>query len=112
MMELTPFSVFCALHLGITDTDGYSPQDASAVARRFGLGTEGLEAYLEEHRLRRADLESADFNRSSARLDIQVAPEGISRTELARTFFKEIRAAQSAAAFSPEPLSADDAWSG
>jgi hypothetical protein len=108
-MELTPFSVFCALHLGITETDGYAPQDAATVARRFGLDTERLQAYLEEHRIRREDLESADFNSSAALLDIQVAPEGISRTELARTLFEEIRAAQSAEALPVEPLPADDA---
>jgi hypothetical protein len=82
------------------------------VARRFGLATEHLEAYLAEHRLRREDLEAADFNRDSARLDIEVAPEGISRIELARTLFEEIRAAQSTAAAPAEPLSADDVWSG
>jgi hypothetical protein len=111
LTELTPFSIFCAFHLGITETDGYAPQDAASVARRFGLGPEQLEAYLDDHRLRREDLEAADFSRASARLDIQVAPEGISRTELARTFFKEIRAAQAALEAAPDLLPADAIWS-
>ena len=91
LTDLTPFSVFCAFHLGITETDGYARQDETAVARRFGLSTGDLRDYLLQHQLRREDLAAADFNLASARLDIQVAPEGISRTELARTFFTELQ---------------------
>jgi hypothetical protein len=91
LTDLTPFSVFCAFHLGITETDGYARQDETAVARRFGLSTGDLRDYLLQHQLRPEDLAAADFNLASARLDIQVAPEGISRTELARTFFTELQ---------------------
>ena len=91
LTDLTPFSVFCAFHLGITETDGYARQDETAVARRFGLSTGDLRDYLLQHQLRLEDLAAADFNLASARLDIQVAPEGISRTELARTFFTELQ---------------------
>jgi hypothetical protein len=92
LAELTPFSVFCAFHLGITETNGYSPQDESTVARRFRLSPGDLRDYLVQNRLRKEDLVAAEFNLASARLDIQVAPEGISRTELARTFFAELQA--------------------
>ena len=90
LRELSPFSVFCSLYLGITDTDGYKVQGADAVARRFGLDRDGLAGYLAEQRLRRDDLERAQFDLDSARLDIRVAPDGISRTELARTLWKEL----------------------
>ncbi len=89
LREMTPFSVFCVLHLGITDTDGYSRQDLGAVARRFGSTPEDLQDYLRANRLLREDLRAAKFDLASAQLDIQVAPEGISRTELARTLFTE-----------------------
>ncbi|MFQ5515317.1 MAG: hypothetical protein ACE5FG_12900 [Myxococcota bacterium] len=92
LCELSPFSVFCALHLGITDTDGYADPSRSAVCRRFGLDPDQLEAYLVEHGLRPEDLHRAGFDQESARYDIEVAPEGISRVELARTLFEELRA--------------------
>jgi len=92
LTELSPFSVFCALHLGITATDGYAPQTVDSVASRFDLTAESLRSFLERHRLREGDLRSVDFDLASAQLDIQVAPEGISRTELARTLFAELKA--------------------
>jgi hypothetical protein len=91
LCELTPFSIFCALHLGITEQNGYSPQGHEAVARRFSLSREELQAFLEEHALDPGSLQRAGFDAESARLDIQVAPQGISRVELARTLFEEIR---------------------
>jgi hypothetical protein len=90
LRELSPFSVFCCLYLGITDTNGYRAQGAEDVARRFGLDRDGLASYLAEQRLRRDDLERAQFDLESARLDIRVAPDGISRVELARTLWKEL----------------------
>ena len=90
LRELSPFSVFCSLYLGITDTNGYKAQAADAVARHFGLDHDGLAGYLAEQRLRREDLERARFDLESARLDMRVAPDGISRIELARTLWKEL----------------------
>lgn len=107
LLELSPFSVFCALHLGITETDGYAPQSLEAVASRFELSPEGLRAFLETHRLRDPDLRAANFDLASARLDIQVAPEGISRTELARTLFDDLM--QSLPGLAPQNPEAGDA---
>ena len=89
LCELSPFSVFCALYLGVTETDGYSDQGRDSVRRRFSMTAEELEAYLREHGQSSRDLERAEFDVESARFDIQVAPPGISRTELARTLFLE-----------------------
>jgi hypothetical protein len=91
LSELTPFSVFCALYLGITERNGYAHQGREAVARRFSLSRDEFHAFLEEHALDRESLSRAGFDAESARLDIQVAPEGISRVELARTLFEELR---------------------
>jgi hypothetical protein len=92
LTELSPFSVFCALHLGITPTDGYASQTIDSVAGRFGMTPDSLRTFLQRHRLREPDLRAVSFDLASAQLDIQVAPEGISRTELARTLFAELKA--------------------
>lgn len=92
LVELSPFSAFCAVYLGITETDGFQPTGLPGSASRFGLSTAQLEAYLAEQGLRRADLRRVEFDLEGAQLDIRVAPEGISRAELARTMFEELRA--------------------
>ncbi len=90
LCALAPFSVFCALYLGITEDDGFARPEAARVARRFDLSPEQLDQYLSDHGLTAEDLKAADFDLEGARLDIQVAPEGISRVELARTMFEEV----------------------
>ena len=94
LCDLAPFSMFCALHLGITEDEGWARPTPEQVARRFQLSNEELDRYLREHRLTAEDLAAAAFDLESARLDIQVAPEGISRVELARTLFDEVRASR------------------
>jgi hypothetical protein len=91
LLELAPFSVFCALHLGITPEDGWSQPDPGEVARRFGMSRDELDSYLRENSLMVSDLREADFDLDGARLDIQVAPEGISRCELARPMFADVK---------------------
>ncbi|MEE9279049.1 MAG: hypothetical protein V3V67_02630 [Myxococcota bacterium] len=90
LLELSPFSVFCAI-LGITATDGYARQEHTAVARRFAMSDEELHEYLAASGLLEPDLSDGEFDLESARLDMKVAPEGISRIELARTLFDELR---------------------
>jgi hypothetical protein len=94
LCQLGPFAVFCALHLGITERNGFAPQEPTAVARRFQLSTEELELYLREHAIAPDDLAAAGFDREAARFDMQVAPAGISRVELARTLYQELRQAR------------------
>ena len=93
LCELGPFSVFCALYLGITETDGWSQPDRGAVARRFDLTPEELDRFLDEHRLNAHEIEHAGFDLESACLDIRVAPEGVSRLELARTLYTDLQIA-------------------
>ncbi len=92
LLELTPFSVFCAI-LGITETDGYARQEHTSVAKRFGMSDSELREYRDDNGLSESDLKSGEFDLGSARLDMKVAPEGISRMELARTLFEELREA-------------------
>ncbi len=91
LCELAPFSVFCALYLGITEDNGWSEPDPGRVARRFDLSRDDLEAYLRDHKLTEEDLAATDFDFEGARIDIRVAPVGISRVELARTMYSELR---------------------
>lgn len=91
LCELGPFSVFCALYLGLTADEGYAAPDRAEVARRFGLEGDELDRYLAEHGLTSAALRELDFDVASAQLDIRVAPNGVSRLELARTMFEDLR---------------------
>lgn len=91
LLEPTPFAIFCALWLGITATDGFRLEGFDAVSRRFGLTRDALDAFLAEHRLRAQDLRGVGFDVESARLDIRVAPAGISRVELARPMWRDLR---------------------
>lgn len=96
LCELSPFSVFCALYLGIAQDERYAPANADAVRRRFDLSDAEFKDYLETQGLTREDLRSAAFDLESARFDIEVAPQGISRAELARTLFAEFCALRDA----------------
>jgi hypothetical protein len=91
LASATPFAIFCSLWLGITPTDGFRLEGPDAVARRFGLTRDALDGLLAEHGLRAEDLRRAGFDVESARLDIRVAPSGISRVELARPMWRELR---------------------
>ena len=64
------------------------------MGERFRLSPEELTAYLAEHRLDPESVRASGFDLESAQLDIRVAPDGVSRTELARSLFEELRAAQ------------------
>ena len=94
LCTLSPFSAFCAAHLGITATDGFARPSLAAAAERFGMSRDELAAYLEEERLCSGALRAAGFDLPGAVLDMRVAPDGISRTELARTHFEDLRRVQ------------------
>lgn len=90
LVDLTAFSAFCALYLGITENDGFGQQSAGGVARRFDVSEEELFEVLDKQGIGDQAITEADFDLESAQLDIQVAPAGISRTELARTLYAEL----------------------
>jgi len=94
LSELGPFSVFCALYLGITEDDGYREPRLGPVAARFGLSDGELTSWLEAHGLDESAVRGSGFDLEGACLDIEVAPEGISRVELARTLYREFEAAR------------------
>ena len=89
--RLDPFTLFCAYHLGITPDDGYHEPRPDEVARRFGITREELFAKLRDFRIDNESIAATGFDMEGAKLDIRLAPEGISRTETARTLFEQYR---------------------
>lgn len=90
------FKLFCAYHLGITPTDGYHKPHLEEVARRFKLAPKALKSMLVELEIDEESIRQSGFDLAGAQLDIRVAPEGLSRTELARDLFEELLEAKQA----------------
>ena len=86
---LDPFELFCAYHLGIAPNNQYRPSNINEVARRFNQETGTIRQILKEYGMDSASLLDRDFDMALAQLDIQVAPEGINRTELGRSIFED-----------------------
>jgi hypothetical protein len=91
------FTLFCAYHLGITSTDGYQKPQLDEVARRFGMTPKDVKALLGEHGLDDDTIRQTDFDLEGAQLDIRLAPEGISRTEVARDLWQDYLEAKNGA---------------
>lgn len=90
---IEPFALFCAYHLGITEDDKYRFQNVHQVAARFRTNAGVIKQVLTEFDMDPETIVHSSFDMASAQVDIMLAPEGISRTELARTLFAELRAA-------------------
>jgi hypothetical protein len=86
---IDPFELFCAYHLGITSNNQYRLSNINEVANRFKVDTGTTRQILKEYGMDSAALLDRDFDMALAQLDIQVAPEGINRTELGRNIFEE-----------------------
>lgn len=91
--RIDAFELFCAYHLGITPDGGYRIQNIHEVARRFGTNAGELRQILTDLGMAADDIVHSGFDLPSAQVDIMVAPEGISRRELARPLYDEFRSA-------------------
>lgn len=91
--DIDPFELFCAYHLGITADGGYRIQNIHEVARRFGTNAAALRQTLAAYGMDAEDLVHSGFDLASAQIDIMVAPQGISRRELARPLYDEFKSA-------------------
>jgi hypothetical protein len=91
--EIDRFELFCAYHLGITADGTYRIQNIHEVARRFGTNAGALRQTLAAYGMDADDIVHSGFDLASAQIDIMVAPEGISRRELARPLFDEFQSA-------------------
>jgi hypothetical protein len=87
--EMTPFELFCAYHLGISEDNRYRQPSARDVARRFGCSPQELEQALKRFGLDKETLKKAGYDISLAQLDMQVAPEGVDKRELAKVLFSD-----------------------
>jgi len=87
------FELFCAYYLGITPDKRYAPANIHDVARRFGVDAGVIRQALHEHRMDPETMMNVDFDLAMAQVDIQVAPEGIDRVELAKELYAQFRAA-------------------
>lgn len=83
------FGLFCAFHLGVTPDDGYQKPSLDETARRYGISHDEVRALLAEHKLDPETIGQADFDLEGAKLDVRLAPEGISRIEIARDQYAE-----------------------
>ena len=83
------FKLFCAYHLGVTLDDGYKQPSLEETARRFGLNKDEVRDLLAEHRVDNETVKNSSFDMVGAKLDIKLAPEGISRTATARELYDE-----------------------
>jgi len=86
---IDPFELFCAYHLGIASQNQYRPSNINEVANRFKVDIGTTRQILKEYGMDSASLLDRDFDMALAQLDIQVAPEGIDRTELGRNIFED-----------------------
>ncbi len=89
-LKLTPFELFCTYHLGISEDNRYRPSNIRDVARRFAVSQGELEQALKDCGLDRDSMRKIGYDMSLAQLDMQVAPEGIDKRELAKVLFSEL----------------------
>jgi hypothetical protein len=89
------FALFCAYHLGITPSDGYQKPQLEEIARRFNMSPKEIRQLLGEFQLDDDAIRGSDFDLEGAKLDIRLAPEGISRTEAARDLWETYLEAKS-----------------
>lgn len=87
--NLDRFQLFTAYHLGIGPQKEYKPSNINEVAKRFNIDQATIKQALQEYGMDSASLLERDFDMALAQLDIQVAPEGIDRLELAKSLYEE-----------------------
>ena len=92
--NIDPFELFCAYHLGISGSNEYKPANINDVAKRFNANPAIIRQVLVEYGMDSDSVLNKDFDMALAQLDIQVAPEGINRKELARNLHEEFLSAE------------------
>ena len=83
------FAMFCACHLGITPDDGFREPRLDEVARRYGMKKDEIIELLKEFQLDDESVRGCKYDMVGAKMDMRLAPEGISRTESARELYVE-----------------------
>lgn len=91
--NINPFELFCAYHLGIEPNNTYRPANINQVANRFRVDPAAIRQATKEYGFDSAAMLDRDFDLALAQLDIQVAPEGVSKVELAKGIYEEFEKA-------------------
>jgi len=89
--NIDPFELFCAYHLGITKDKEYRTANINEVANRFRSEPGMIKQALKEYDMDPESLLDRDFDMALAQLDIQVAPEGVDRLELAQGIYQDFK---------------------
>ena len=87
--NIDPFELFCAYHLGISADKSYKMANINQVASRFRVDPSVIHTAVKSYAMDSASLLDLDFDMALAQLDIQVAPEGVDRLELAKGVYAE-----------------------
>ena len=87
--NIEPFELFCAYHLGINRDKQYKSANINEVGRRFNVDPATIRQALKEYGMDSESLMNRDFDMALGQLDIQVAPEGVDRIELAKGIYEE-----------------------
>ena len=90
---IDPVELFMAYHLGVTKDDKYRPQNIHDLARRFRTTPSRINKALRAYEIDAETVMCTDFDMPMAQIDIRVAPEGISKIELAKQLYLEFREA-------------------
>ncbi len=88
-LQIDAFQLFCAYHLGIGPNKEFRPANIHEVAKRFGTNPGAIRQSVKDHGMDPESLLDRDFDMALAQLDIQVAPEGIDKMELAKGIYQE-----------------------
>ncbi len=91
--NIEPFELFCAYHLGINRDKQYKSSNINEVGNRFNADPATIRQALKEYGMDSESLMDRDFDMALAQLDIQVAPEGVDRIELAKGIYEEFQEA-------------------
>lgn len=87
--KIDAFEMFCAYHLGIGPNKEYKLSNINEIAKRFNMAPAMVRQVVKELGMDAEALLDRDFDMSLAQLDIQVAPEGIDRMELAKGIYED-----------------------
>jgi hypothetical protein len=87
--KLDAFNLFCAYHLGIGPDNTYRSNNLNQVAQRFGVEPGVIRQAAKDFGFDPGTMLDKEFDLALAQLDIQVAPEGISKIELAKGIYDE-----------------------
>jgi len=86
---LDAFELFCAYHLGLSPEGKYRQQNIHDIARSYNKTPAEIKQLLVDFGIDADTMIHSKFDITLAQLDIQVAPEGINKKELAKSIYED-----------------------